>query len=144
MGQREKEYNSPENSFASIAALWSAYKGTDFTPTDVAMMMSLLKIARIRTGTATEDSFVDLAGYAACGCEIASEKKNPSQLSGVGLQTFQVKHQFMGRTLTPSRELREAEWQMVGGYLEEFARTGRLTTGDKIHIPSLGVDVELV
>ena len=73
MGQREKEYNSPENSFASIASLWSAYKGTDFTPTDVAMMMSLLKIARIRTGTATEDSFVDLAGYAACGCEIATE-----------------------------------------------------------------------
>jgi hypothetical protein len=33
--------------------------------------MALLKIARIRTGTATEDSFVDLAGYAACGAEIA-------------------------------------------------------------------------
>ena len=24
---------------------------------------------------ATEDSFVDLAGYAACGCEIATDKK---------------------------------------------------------------------
>ena len=73
-GQRQTDYGTPESNFASIAALWSAYKGTDFTPTDVAMMMSLLKIARIRTGTATEDSFVDLAGYAACGCEIATEK----------------------------------------------------------------------
>jgi len=39
------------------------------------MMMALLKIARIRTGTATEDSFVDLAGYAACGAEIASTNR---------------------------------------------------------------------
>ena len=38
---------------------------------DVAMMMALLKIARICTGTGTEDSFIDLAGYAACGGEIA-------------------------------------------------------------------------
>ena len=70
-GQRENEYGSPEDNFRSIAALWSVYKNTDFTATDVAMMMALLKIARIKTGTATEDSFVDLAGYAACGAEIA-------------------------------------------------------------------------
>lgn len=37
------------------------------------MMMALLKVARIRSGTGTEDSFVDLAGYAACGGEIATE-----------------------------------------------------------------------
>lgn len=74
-GQRENEYGSPEDNFRSIAALWSVYKNTDFTATDVAMMMALLKIARIKTGTATEDSFVDLAGYAACGAEIASADK---------------------------------------------------------------------
>ena len=33
--------------------------------------MALLKIARIRTGVGTPDSFIDLAGYAACGGEIA-------------------------------------------------------------------------
>ena len=38
-------------------------------------MMALLKIARIKTGKATEDSFVDLAGYAACGAEISTNKK---------------------------------------------------------------------
>ena len=73
-GQRENEYGSPEDNFKSIAALWTAYKDTEFTATDVAMMMALLKIARIKTGTATDDSFVDLAGYAACGAEIASNK----------------------------------------------------------------------
>ena len=40
------------------------------------MMMALLKIARIKSGTATEDSFVDLAGYAACGGEIAGKNSN--------------------------------------------------------------------
>lgn len=74
-GQRENDYGSPEDNFLTIAKLWSAYKNVDFSANDVAMMMALLKIARIRTGTATEDSFVDLAGYAACGAEIASKNR---------------------------------------------------------------------
>ena len=74
-GKREQDYGSPESNFLKIADLWSAYFGAPFSANDVAMMMALLKIARISTGTATEDSFVDLAGYAACGCEIATDKK---------------------------------------------------------------------
>ena len=73
-GHRENEYGSPEDNFKTIADLWSVYKGVEFTANDVAMMMALLKIARIRTGTATDDSYVDLAGYAACGAEINSNK----------------------------------------------------------------------
>ena len=72
-GHREQEYGSPENNFQTIADLWRAYKGVDFTAVDVAMMMALLKIARIQSGTASEDSFVELAGYAACGGEIATD-----------------------------------------------------------------------
>lgn len=72
-GQREQDYGSPENNFQVIADFWTVYKGVKFTATDVAMMMALLKVARIRSGTGTEDSFVDLAGYAACGGEIATE-----------------------------------------------------------------------
>ena len=72
-GQREQDYGSPENNFDRIAALWNAYMGdTNFTAVDVAMMLGLLKIARIKTGTGTADSFIDLAGYAACGGEIAT------------------------------------------------------------------------
>ena len=63
-GHRENEYGSPEDNFKTIADFWSVYKGVEFTANDVAMMMALLKIARIRTGTATDDSYVDLAGYA--------------------------------------------------------------------------------
>ncbi|MBP5326075.1 MAG: hypothetical protein J6Y86_11350 [Pseudobutyrivibrio sp.] len=76
-GQREQDYGSPESNFKLIADLWNAYLNkyliADISPTDVTMMMALLKIARIRNGGGTGDSFVDLAGYAACGGEINSE-----------------------------------------------------------------------
>ena len=69
-GQREQDYGSPESNFEIIAKLWSAYSGHTFTPQDVAMMMILLKVARIKNGGGTGDSFVDIAGYAGCGAEI--------------------------------------------------------------------------
>lgn len=77
LGKREQDYGEVEDNFLQIAYLWNAYLGfhSTITTKDVAMMMALLKIARIRTGTATEDSFVDLAGYAACGAEIATKEK---------------------------------------------------------------------
>lgn len=81
-GEREEDYGSPEDSFGCIAELWEAYlraaciapdSVVRVTPTDVAMMMALLKIARVGTSSigGTADSFVDLAGYAACGAECA-------------------------------------------------------------------------
>lgn len=73
-GQREQDYGSPEDNFQTIANLWTAYMGVGFNSIDVAMMMALLKIARIRSGTGTDDSFVDLAGYAACGGEITTKR----------------------------------------------------------------------
>ena len=68
---REQEHGSPENNFAMIADLWSVYLGFEITPVDVAMMMNLLKTARIKTGTFKEDSFVDACGYIACAAELA-------------------------------------------------------------------------
>lgn len=73
-GQREQDYGSPEDNFKRIANLWTAYMAVEITPVDVAMMMSLLKTARIKTGTGTMDSFVDGCGYFACGAEIASRE----------------------------------------------------------------------
>lgn len=81
-GEREEDYGSPEDSFGCIAELWEAYlraaciapdSVVRVTPTDVAMLMALLKIARVGTSSigGTADSFVDLAGYAACGAECA-------------------------------------------------------------------------
>lgn len=71
-GEREQEYGTPENNFALVGKLWEAYTGHAFSAKDVAMMLALLKVARIKTGVKA-DSFVDLAGYAACAGEIAAE-----------------------------------------------------------------------
>lgn len=71
---REQQYGSPESNFAMVAGLWSGYKGVPFTAVDVCMMMALLKIGRIATGIQSDDSFVDLAGYAACGAEVRGER----------------------------------------------------------------------
>ena len=72
-GGREQDYGNPENNFGMIAALWTTYNGeTVFTAHDVAMMLALLKVARIRSGR-TQDSYVDLVGYAACAGELAEE-----------------------------------------------------------------------
>ena len=75
-GHRERDYGSPENNFQIIADLWSIYTGTVITALDVSMMMCLLKIARIKSGGGTGDSFVDLAGYAGCGAEIHELSKD--------------------------------------------------------------------
>lgn len=70
---REKQYGSPEDNFNLIARLWEDYKGYPFTAHDVAVMMLLLKVARIKTGHNKADSYVDAAGYAACAAELMDE-----------------------------------------------------------------------
>ena len=77
-GEREQDYGSPEDSFALIGKLWSAYMGVPVSPKDVAMCMALLKVARIKSGGKV-DSFVDLAGYAACagGISTGGEEAQP-------------------------------------------------------------------
>lgn len=75
-GQREQDYGTPEQSFETIGRLWGAYLFGDLsiTPHTVAVMMALMKIARIGANPGHMDSWVDLAGYAACGGEIAGKE----------------------------------------------------------------------
>ena len=85
--EREGEYGTPERNFETIARLWNIYlcsavPGFDehngINAKDVGIMMALLKIARIATGN-SPDSFVDLAGYAACAGEIATHSCKPDK-----------------------------------------------------------------
>ena len=66
---RGEAYGGPEDNFASVADLWTLWlDGSDgqVTSKDVAVMLALVKIARLKRDINHKDSVVDLAGYAAC------------------------------------------------------------------------------
>jgi len=86
VGDRGLNYGAPEDNFVRIARLWNVHlvnRGVPLTEeqnigaTDVAMMCALLKVARLEHQPDHLDSWVDLAGYAACGGEIAVRDKQP-------------------------------------------------------------------
>ena len=74
---RQADHGKAEDSFSTIAAYWSVYltKETGIsiqvTAQDVAVMMSLFKVARIHNNPGHSDNWIDLIGYAALGGEIA-------------------------------------------------------------------------
>lgn len=75
-GARADVYGGPEDSFRTISRLWAIYLSRSgsvvaLEPSDVAAMMALLKIARLQNTPSHRDSWVDIAGYAACGAETA-------------------------------------------------------------------------
>ena len=71
--ERNDQYGEPEDCFQNIANLWAAYKGVDFAPFDVAMMMSLLKVARAKANPQHTDNYIDLCGYGSIAGELANK-----------------------------------------------------------------------
>lgn len=68
---RMEEYGSPKKSFGTIARFWGEFLGCDITPTQVAVMMTLLKIARVKQAPPKQDSYDDMCGYSALAAELA-------------------------------------------------------------------------
>lgn len=84
VADRGVPYGGVEDNFNRIASLWQAhlenrYASPDFAAfpvvdaADVAMMMALMKIARLEANPSHADSWIDVAGYAACGGEIGAK-----------------------------------------------------------------------
>ena len=71
-GDREQEHGQPKQNFRRIAKMSSGYLEKDITPSDVCVMMVLLKAARLRHKL-NDDSFIDMAGYAALGSEVGDD-----------------------------------------------------------------------
>jgi hypothetical protein len=71
---RAAQHGDAERNFGTIAAFWSAHLDHPITAADVAVMMTLMKLARIKANPAHLDSWVDGCGYLACGGEIATEQ----------------------------------------------------------------------
>ena len=72
---RQNTHGQPEDSFRRIADLWSGYLTVGVHEQDVAVMMALVKVARIMENPQHADNWIDGAGYFACGGEVALRKK---------------------------------------------------------------------
>lgn len=76
---RQNDYGKPENNFATIAGYWNGYwrsKGCTavFNPEDVAIMMGLLKVARMASSLHKADNYIDAAGYFAIAAELTESE----------------------------------------------------------------------
>ena len=70
---RQATHGQPENTFGAIAAVWSARLGMEITPAQVCILLVDLKTCRAWQNPAHSDSWVDVAGYAACGGELSHQ-----------------------------------------------------------------------
>ena len=69
---RAADHGDMEDNFQRIADYWSVHLDQRIDAHDVAVMMTLLKVARIKSNPRHMDNFIDGAGYLACGGELVS------------------------------------------------------------------------
>ena len=72
--ERGAAYAPPSKNFARIAALWSVILDKPITVVDVALCMDAVKTARLMESPDHADSWIDKAGYGACGFEVTRPK----------------------------------------------------------------------
>ena len=68
---RAATHGDAESSFGLIAAYWSAHLDHPVSAVDVATMMALFKLARVKGNPRHLDSWIDAAGYSAIGGELS-------------------------------------------------------------------------
>ena len=81
---REKTHGTMADNLGCIADLWNAYlkgKWHDLDGSDVALMMTLVKVSRAKNNPCHADNWVDGAGYMACGGEIGTETVEHADLT---------------------------------------------------------------
>lgn len=71
---RAGTHGDAESNFGLIAAYWSAHLNVSIRAHDVAVMMTLMKLARARSNPKHTDNWVDGCGYLALGGEAAGEE----------------------------------------------------------------------
>ena len=75
-GQRHTDYGEKTKNHKNIAKLWAAYLDVPVEAHDVALMMSLLKIARTKLGDVSEDTYIDMSAYSAIAGEIKFKERD--------------------------------------------------------------------
>ena len=87
---RQKDYGDKVDNHNNIARLWSAYLEIEIEAHDVAIMMTLLKIARTKLGAVSKDTYIDMAAYSAIAGEIKfKEPKEESEGERRGRETLE-------------------------------------------------------
>jgi len=75
VADRADDYGTPWQNHERIAVMWTAVLGIEVEPEQVALCLASMKIARLATNLDHQDSWVDLAGYAATGSECLHERE---------------------------------------------------------------------
>lgn len=79
-GARDAQYGGPSANFSKIAAIWTVLFDRKFTKEDVATAMIAVKIARLSSDFGFQsDTWIDIAGYAACGYEVGKIDSQKSE-----------------------------------------------------------------
>jgi hypothetical protein len=72
-GDRARDYGDATESFTRLGIIWGALLGTEVSAAQVAMCLAALKLSRLSQTPNHQDSWVDLAGYAALGSEVSQK-----------------------------------------------------------------------
>jgi hypothetical protein len=87
-GPREQEYGSKLQNFTQIAMMVQGYLApkllpdSRITPEDIAMIMIIVKMARLAKSPDHKDSILDVAGYAGCFDELQLQRAAEVPLLG--------------------------------------------------------------
>lgn len=88
-GARAVTYGDKRTNHENIAALWNGWlrarlkPGCELSGRDVAVLMGLMKAARMMLGSGTSDSYVDAAAYFAIAGELASAEALANEVVGI-------------------------------------------------------------
>jgi hypothetical protein len=77
---RNNLYGPPSQNFEQMARMasvlgYSGPGGRELRPHDVSVILILLKLSRLTWSPDSRDSWLDIAGYAACGWQCSAEAK---------------------------------------------------------------------
>ena len=73
-GDRHTDYGEAYANHARIALIWEVILNQKIEPEQVALCMLGVKVARLVNDIHKADSWIDIAGYAALGAEMAGAK----------------------------------------------------------------------
>jgi len=112
---RQATYGDAEDNFAHIAQMWGAYKGVTFSAGDIAAMMILVKVARMRTSPKHYDNWIDAAGYAICGAGIVKPPPPPKTGALISGTCVGCKDPILGSFISDSQGSWHESCFLAGG-----------------------------